>query len=115
MEFEFNNEIRKLHFLTDEINFRILRILLEQSEGISIIDIANKIGITKAITKGRLQKFTEKHYCIVNLDITKFETRRLTKSYKLMYMLRPNLRLPFNNLVELIEKLCLQKIKMKIK
>ena len=49
------------------------------------------------------------------MDIPKFETRRLTKSYKLMYMLRPNLRLPFNNLVELIEKICQQKIKMKIK
>lgn len=111
MNSKFKKELERIHFLTDYHNFNILKLLLEQSEGISIKEVADKLKISKGMAKGRLQKFTEMYFCLVNIDIPRFESQRITKSYKLMYMLRPHNR-TLNRFVDYIEEICSYKIKM---
>lgn len=98
--------LKTVRFLTDARNYKILKILLEQTEGISIKQVADKLKINKSMAKGRLLKFAQMYFCEVHMDIPKYEEQRTTKSYKLMYMIKPHLRTRLNNFVDYIEEVC---------
>lgn len=115
MNSDFFSGIEKVHFLTEKTNYRILCVLLNQSDGISIKEVADQLKISKARAKYRLERFVKRHFCLVNIDVPKLETMRLTKSYKILVMLRPNLRTPLNNFVEYIDELTVSSIKVKVK
>lgn len=106
------NELQKAHFLTDEINFKIIKFLLSRSDGVSFKDVADHCKISKGIAKYRLQKFTELYLCLVNIETPIHERQKLTKTYKLLFMLRPKLRSSLNNFVEYIDEVCMKKIRI---
>lgn len=114
MHGDFVREIKKVHFLTDVWNMRILRILLEQSEGISIKDVADKLKINKGMAKHRLEQFTQNYFCMQSIDIPKYETQRITKSYKKLYMLNPRMRNRLHKFVDIIDDMCQSKIRMTV-
>lgn len=96
-----------VRFFTEPLNYEITKFLLKQTEGISIKDVANELDINKSQAKYRLNQFAERYYCSVGIDIPKFEEQRRTKSYKLMYMLKPFVREKLNQFVDYIDNVVL--------
>ena len=109
-------EIEKLEyigFLIEPLNFKIIKVLLEQSEGISIKELADKLNINKSLAKSRLNKFVHRWFLDVGMDCPKFENKRITKSYKLMYILKPRTKVRLNRFVDYILNVCVEEIEVK--
>lgn len=92
-----------LQTFTEPTNYKIMKTMLEASEGVSISEISKKLNISRTISKYRLNKFAKLGYCKVNLDIPKLETQRPTKSYTLIYMFKPIYRKKLNIFADKIE------------
>ena len=114
MHGDFAKELHKVHFLTEIWNMRILRVLLEQTEGISISDVAKRLKINKGMAKYRLELFAQMYFCDVGIDIPKYEEMRKTKSYKLMYILKPKMRSRLNKFIDIVDSICQPRITTKL-
>lgn len=106
-----NRDLEIIHFLTDSLNYRILRKLLDSDEPYSFSRMARDCKINKSQAKNRLLKFLELRLVDWHLDKPKYENQRFTKCYTQIFTIKPSLRSRLNDFIDIVDGLVQPKIR----
>lgn len=91
------------HFLTDPINYKILKFLLQQHEAVSNREIGKRCKLKRTTAIQRVDNFVSMRLLEVHIATRKYETQKVRKDYMRIFFIRPRIRQKLNNFVDLIE------------
>lgn len=101
-------QLRKLeliHFLTKKTNMKIVKALLGDTAGLSRSDVAKLCDISKGNATNILDGMVQRRILQVSIYNPTKELERPTKSYKLIYLLKPRQRMILNEFIDALDKI----------